>query len=482
MLVGILLSVNAKIELPRLLGDNMVLQRHAEVNLWGKSDTGKEIAVRTSWNNKAYKTKADKSGNWAVKVQTGEAGGPYSITLNDGEELILNNVLLGEVWICSGQSNMEFPICGFINQYNEGSLETIIEAKKYPDIRLFTVEKNAVDTPQDDCKGGKWLISDYASVSAFSAVAYYFGKMLHEALDVPIGLIATSWGGTRIEAWMTEESISKLPNINQTIAFSGDGPNKAAVLYNGMIHPLIRYQAKGFIWYQGESNREAYFDYKDLLTRMIALWRHLWNNDKMPFYMVQLAPYNYDGADLRSLALTVEAQTKVVAEVPHTGIAGTTDIGHQSNIHPPKKKEVGMRLAFLALQHDYGVEGLPLDAPTFKSMEVKDSLAILSFNNVSDASDAMAPNSLAGFNDIHIHSVNGFEIAGADQRFYPAKSRLLWWKNQIEVSSDSVKSPVAVRYAFKNFPKANVTTTFGIPLIPFRTDQWEIPKKEIFKQ
>lgn len=482
LLLFVITGLNAKVTFPKILCDNMVLKRNTEVNIWGKSTNKKEIRVKTSWNNKTYKGKTDSEGNWIIKVETGDAGGPYTITVDDGEEAFLNNILLGEVWICSGQSNMEFPVSGFINQPNNRSLETILESVRYPNIRMFTVERNSIDTPQEDCKGGSWLTSNYESVSSFSAVAYYFGRMLNEALDVPVGVITTNWGGSRIEAWMTKESIEELSTINQEIAFSGNrSESKASVLYNGMIHPLINYTAKGFIWYQGESNREYYFDYKELQKAQINLWRSLWKNEKMPFYFVQLAPYNYDGAEFRSLAMTIEAQTQVLAEVPYTGMASTTDLGHPSNIHPPKKKEVGQRLGFLALSNNYGVKGLPNDAPTFKSMEKSEKGLVLSFNNLAKTNDAMEPNSLAGFSENGIRSVKGFEIAGEDQIFYPASARLMWWKNQIEVSSDKVPNPVAVRYAFKNFTEANVETTFGIPLVPFRTDTWEIPTNEIFK-
>lgn len=485
-LVIFLISVTSafgKIELPLLVGDHMVLQRNTEVKLWGRSTVKKDVTITTSWNNKTYKVKTDKNGDWIATVSTGDAGGPYSITLSDGEELVLNDILLGEVWICSGQSNMEFPVCGFINQPNKGGLETILEAPKYPNIRMFAVLRNSVDEPQKDCKGGEWLTSNYQSVSSFSAVAYYFGQMLSDALDVPIGLITPNWGGSKIEAWMSEESIKNTVGINQELAFSGKGDeSKPARLFNGMIYPLINYTAKGFIWYQGESNREAYFDYKELHKSMISLWRNLWGNDKMPFYMVQLAPYNYDGAEYRSLALTVEAQMQVIAEVPYTGIAATTDLGHPSNIHPPFKKEVGQRLAFLALNHDYNIKGLPFDAPTYKSLEVTDKGIMLSFNNLSTSGNAMEPNSLAGFNEKGVSAIKGFEVAGEDKKFYPAKARFIWWQNKIEVSADEVTNPVAVRYAFKNFPEANVVTTFGIPLLPFRTDNWTIPEDEIFKK
>lgn len=485
LLIACFLAVSSafsKIELPLLVGDHMVLQRNTNVKLWGSTTLKKDVTITTSWDNKTYKVKPDKEGNWIATVSTGDAGGPYMIKISDGEELILEDVLLGEVWISSGQSNMEFPMCGFVNQPNNGGLEAILEAPKYPNIRLFTVQKNAVSEPQEDCKGGEWLVPTYESVSSFSAVTYYFGRMLNQALNIPIGLITTNWGGTKIEAWMSEESIRNTEGINQDLAFSRGGTEcDAAHLFNGMVFPLRNYTAKGFIWYQGESNRDTFFDYSKLHKSMITHWRKLWGDEKMPFYMVQLAPFNYDGPSYRSLALTIEAQNQVVSEVPYTGIAGTTDLGHPRNIHPPFKEEIGQRLAFLALSRDYNVTGLPLESPTYKSMEKTKTGLLLSFNNVSTSGNSMEPNSLAGFNDTGVMTIKGFEVAGEDKKFYPAKARFIWWKNQIEVSAEEVANPVAVRYAFTNFPEANVVTTFGIPLLPFRTDNWEIPQEEIFK-
>lgn len=467
----------AKIQLPKVLGDNMVLQQHAEVKLWGKSDSKKDIVIKTSWDDKTYKTKADGAGNWMVQVQTIEAGGPYTISFDDGDKLVLNDILLGEVWVCSGQSNMEFTIRGFIHQYTDGILGTLKQSVHYPNVRLFTVEKHSVATPQDDCKDGEWKQSSYENVLHFSAVAYYFGRMLNEALDVPVGVITTNWGGSRIETWMTEKSIQETPGINHQLAMSWEGDNsKPAALYNGMIHPIINYAAKGFIWYQGESNRDNYYDYKELMKSMINLWRAEWGDNEMPFYYVQLAPYNYDGPELRSLALTIEAQAQVLNELPHTGMASTTDIGHPTNIHPPKKQEVGERLAFLALANDYGVKGLPAASPMYESMEVKENKALLSFANMSHSAS-----SFAIFSEEGVYPVLGFEIAGADQVFYPAKAQFVWGSNKIEVFADEVKTPVAVRYAFRNYPEANVQTTYGLPLVPFRTDSWEIPANEVFK-
>lgn len=473
------LGVDAKIKLPALVDSNMVLQRNTEVKLWGEASPSKKVTITTSWNNKTYSTKADEDGKWAVKVATTDAGGPYSIVISDGEKVVLDNILLGEVWICLGQSNMEMPVCGFVNQPVEGSAQVVAEANQWPDIRMFTVPRAPSKEPLHDTKG-KWKTSSPAAVSEFSATGYFFGRMLNQVLNIPIGLITSNWGGSAIEAWMSEEVVSSLTTINQEVAHQGKGNHNAvARLYNGMIVPLQHFTSKGFIWYQGCSNRHNWFDYKELQVAFVKQLRQLWGDDEMPFYAVQLAPYKYEGDTLRSLPLVIEAQYQAMAELPKMGIAATTDIGNRSCIHPEHKKEVGDRLAWLALTNDYGIEGLPASAPTYKSMERKENKLVLSFNNLSDGS-ANDPNSIRGFYKNRYLQPKGFEVAGEDKVFYPAKASVVWWKNKIEVWSDEVPNPVAVRYAFVNFPaEANVETTYNLPLVPFRTDNWEIPAEEI---
>ena len=475
------IPVTAEIRLPAVLGDNMVLQRESEASLWGWATPRKKVRIKTSWNKKRYRVRAGSDGKWLVKVKTIGAGGPYTITISDGKKTRLENILLGEVWICSGQSNMEMPVQGFLGQPCLHAAETMREARQYPDIRLFTVQRDSTDIPKDDCKG-EWLLSDPKSVGAFSAVGYYFGRCLNQYLGVPIGLITTNWGGTNIEAWMSPESNKKLGVDEEYTKKNWDEYYlPCSVLYNGMVLPIANYTAKGFIWYQGESNRGNYKEYADMQAEMIRQWREVWGNDKMPFYITQIAPYRYSGAEKRRSALLVENQIKATTMVPNCAMASTTDVGTYSLIHEPDKLSVGERLAWLALARDYGIEGVPAEAPTYKSMEVKDGKAVISFNNLCEPNDQSDPRSFSWLDDQGqvVRSVKGFEIAGTDKKFHPAKARLLWSDNQVEVWSEDVKDPVAVRYCFNNYSETNLKTTLGQPVVPFRTDDWEIPAEEI---
>ena len=476
------LAAKAEVKLPSVLGSGMVLQRNTEVNLWGTADNGKTVTVETSWNNAKYKVNADENGAWSLKVTTGEAGGPYTITFSDGKKkTVLEDVLLGEVWICGGQSNMEMPVCGFMNQPVEGCVDVIMNAGDYPGIRMFTVARCSTNEPQSDCKG-EWRHSTPAAVSEFSATAYFFGLTLYKMLRIPVGLVTSNWGGSTIETWMSKESIASIEGINHEFisTWKGDA-SEPGRLYNGMILPIVNYTAKGFIWYQGCSNRKNWFDYKELQIGLIKLWRKMWGNDKMPFYLTQLAPYRYEGDNLRSLPLVIEAQYQAAAALENVAVAATTDLGHPTCIHPAKKRQVGQRLAYLALAKDYGIEGVPAPAPTYKSMELVDGNKLLvSFNNLSAPYQFNAANSLVGFGENSTLRMHGFEIAGADGVFYPATSHIKWWQNKITVFSDKVAEPVAVRYAFKNYcPEANVRTNYDMPLVPFRTDNWEIPADQI---
>ncbi|MDE7126362.1 MAG: sialate O-acetylesterase [Bacteroidales bacterium] len=472
----------AEIRLPSILGSNMVLQRNVDVNLWGTASAGKTVTAKTSWDGRRYRTKADEAGRWCITVSTGEAGGPYTISISDGAELLLENILLGEVWICAGQSNMEMPLCGFMYQPVENSSEHILYSiSETPGIRLFNVPRVHSAEPQEDC-GGEWQLSCPRNVSTFSAVGYLFGKVLTKAMDgIPVGLISANWGGSRIECWMTEESIDSTPGINHALAKSGTYVTSAPQwLYNGLIHPIKDFKAKGIIWYQGCSNRHNWFDYKNLMVSLVKLWRECWQDEDMPFYFTQLAPYTYDGADFRSLPLVIEAQYQALAELRHSGIAATTDLGSRTCIHPSKKYEVAARLAYLALANDYGIDGVPRPAPTYKAMEpVNDerrgNMLLLSFNNLSARHSWNEPDSFMAYREEGCPPPGGFEITGEDKVWYPAKASYRWWENKIEVWSENVKNPVAVRYAFRNFPEdANVKTTMGQPLAPFRTDDWDI--------
>lgn len=476
LICGFCSNLFAELQLPSILSSNMVLQQNTTVNLWGKASPGKDVQVVISWDNKQYITSADKEGKWNLKVNTIAAGGPYVIHFtSNGQEIVLDNVLLGEVWICGGQSNMEMPVTGFMQQPVENCMDAVLDATQYPNIRMFTVSKQSSEIPLYDC-GAQWQTANPESVAKFSAVGYFFGKTLARVLNIPIGLITPNWGGSNIETWMTEESINQIEGIDHTMAKSGTSENSSVQrLYNGMILPICNFTAKGFIWYQGESNRKNWFDYKKLQIALVDLWRESWGDDKMPFYLTQLAPYRYEGDNLRSLAMIIESQYQAAEEIPYSGVAATTDLGNPTCIHPQKKYEVGLRLAYLALANDYGVRGLPAPAPTFKSMERKEKKLILSFNNVSEKYEWNEPDSFKGYLPEGYVTPKGFEIAGNDSVFYTARGNYVWWENKIEVWSDEVPEPVAVRYAFMNYcAEANVMTTVGQPLVPFRTDKWNV--------
>ena len=463
------LNVFAKVKLPAILGDNMVLQQQSKANLWGWGTPLKNIIITPSWNGKKYIAKADKEGRWLIQVETPVAGNnPYSIEINDGEVLKLNNILIGEVWISAGQSNMEMPIHGFYGQPVAGGMNEAFDANQYPNIRIFTVGRKPMPDPQDDCEGS-WLTSTPQNVADFSAVSYFFGKNLNKILNIPIGLITANCGGTGIESWMSMDAIKGTLGIDQELAMKPINNWESTIptrLYNGMINPITKYTSKGFLWYQGESNQHNYFDYDKLMKSMVDLWRKEWGNPDMPFYYVQLVPFTFDGVDKISLPLTIEAQYKALMQIPNAGIAATTDLGHATAIHPPHKKEVGDRLSALALKHTYGINVLP-DAPVIDKVNFEGEKVVLTFKNIADYTP-WAQGSFSYFTG----ELKGFEISGDDRKFYPAKATHIENQNRIEVSCEQVSHPVAVRYAFRNFHDANVVTTEGQPLVPFRTDNW----------
>ena len=455
----------AEVTLPSLMGDGMVLQRNSQVNLWG-SATGSTVKVETSWDGRKYSVKSDSDGSWRVQVSTPDAGGPYRITFNDGQKIVLDNVLIGEVWICSGQSNMEMPVGGWDHQRVNGSAETIRAATSTPLVRMFTVKRNNADEPQETCEG-EWKTSTPAAVRYFSAAAYYFGKTLSEYLpDVPIGLIATDWGGTPIEAWMSTGALEATPGINLQLAKSHRWYEvRTGQLFNGMIYPLRKYKARGFIWYQGEANLNAAVDYPALTVSMVNEWRELWGDPDMPYYLVQIAPHAYGNPAADALPRFVEQQYRIPSLLPHSAVAPTTDIGHCDCIHPPFKQEVGERLAWLALARDYGISDLPV-APEYKGMKIEGSAVRLSFKRGGGAGDG-----LMCFGPQRKLELKGFEVAGADRVWHDAVAEIERKTNDILVSSPEVPHPAAVRYAFRNWPEdANVTTDNGLPLPMFRTD------------
>lgn len=473
------IQASGKVRLPSLIGDGMVLQQNTDVTIWGWASPGQRISVKTSWGKEKYRTVAAADSTWEVKVRTIAAGGPYKIIISDGEKTELEDILLGEVWLCGGQSNMEMPLGGFMNQPVEGSAEAVTEASSYPQIRLFTVKKKSCGELQEDC-GGKWLRSCPESAADFSAVGYFFGRTLSETLGgVPVGLISSNWGGSRIETWMTEKKIREIEGIHHDIALGGKESNQIPqALFNGMIWPLHRFTMKGIIWYQGCSNTHNWFDYDRLMVALTELWRDVWENDDMPFYYVQIAPYKETGAENTDFPMVMEAQMKALARIPHSGIAGTADLGEKDCVHIRKKLKVAQRLAWLALANDYGIRGLPRPAPTFSRFDYADddrSRMVLHFDNLCGNRTWFEPDSFDTFKNGRTKTPGGFEVAGEDRVWHKAEAAFGKYNNMIQVWSDEVEHPVAVRYAFHNFcPEANIVTTYGQPLLPFRTDDWPV--------
>lgn len=449
--------VKAEVKLPAVFGDHMVLQQQTDAAIWGTASPSKNVSVKTSWDGKSYSTRADNNGNWKLKVKTPAAGGPYSIVISDGKEVKLNDVLIGEVWICSGQSNMEMPVKGFRNQPVIGSNKTIATSANRS-IRLITVTKNTSLSPLDNFEG-KWMECVPENVANFSATAYYFGRMLQEALDVPVGLINSSWGGTRIEPWMSENGIRKfdfvpVPDKNQTGKLS---PQTPTVLYNAMIKPMVGFALRGGIWYQGESNRNEYKQYEKLMPGLIQNWREEWGIGDFSFYYMQIAPYVYgNGANS---ALLREAQLKASTAIPNIGMACLMDVGEATCIHPANKELGGERLAYLALANTYGKKGFEYSGPVLKEMTIEGSIVKLSFNHANTGLTTYGK------------ELTNFKVAGENKRFYPATATLTG--TGISLVSPMVDKPVAVRYAFDDFVVGELFNTDGFPASSFRTDDWE---------
>ncbi|HEY4289430.1 MAG TPA: sialate O-acetylesterase [Puia sp.] len=452
------LSAWAEVELPAVIADSMVLQQKAEVALWGTAKSRSKVTVIPSWSNKPYSVISDADGKWRVLVTTPAAGGPYTISFDDGKKRVLKNILIGEVWICSGQSNMEMPVKGFINQPVLHSGEILMDSRN-PQIRLFRLERALSRKPGSNCKATSWEEAGPMSVKEFSAVGYQYAKILQEKLKVPVGMIMTTWGGTVIEAWMNKHSLAAFPDIKVLTETDTTKINKnePAVLFNAMINPLVGYGIKGVIWYQGEQNRVNPQIYDRLMAGMVKEWREIWKCGDWPFYYVQIASYGYNDK-LGPAAPLREAQQKALSEIPHSGMAVSIDAGEEKSIHPANKTVISQRLAYWALANTYEWVGLPYASPFFKSMKIRRDTVMVALDNVV--------NGLTSFGK----PIEAFELAGEDKRFFPARARIV--SRGIQLLSDSVKMPVAVRYAYKDWVKAELYNTEGLPVAPFRTDSW----------
>lgn len=450
--------LRADTQLAGIFTHHMVLQRNTEVNVWGTDQPGQSIRLVATWGASAT-AETDADGNWRLKLATPEAGGPYTIEVQGSSNLELSDVLIGEVWLCSGQSNMEMPVKGYRNQPVLGSNEARIGSIQ-DEIRLFHFPHNAQLTPQDSIKG-RWLVSSPAKVGDFSATAYFFAKKLQQALGVPIGLVHSSWGGSSAEAWTDRETLLV---YDPEISIPTEMPERVvfqapSVLYNGMIHPLVGYTIRGAIWYQGEANISRYRTYAQLITDMVTSWRKEWDQGDFPFYFVQIAPYGYQEG--HPTAFQREAQAHTVDVLSNSGMAVTLDIGDCRNIHPADKQTVGDRLAYVALVKTYGMDGLAYSGPVYQSMEVTGDKRIkLSFDHTE--------NGLATFGN----TLSGFQIAGSDRVFKDAQATIN--RDQtVSVWSEQVPEPVAVRYAFENCPEGTLFNNAQLPASSFRTDNWE---------
>lgn len=449
----------AKVVLPSMFADGMVIQRETTARLWGTANKGAKVTVSPSWTDKTYTAQADKEGHWQAEIATPEAGGPYTLTIDDGERLVISNILSGELWLCSGQSNMEMTLKGYKSQPVEGAISDILSSAD-AELRMFTLKRNSRIAPVDTVYG-RWSEASPTTVRDFSATAYYFGRALRRALGVPVGLVVAAWGGSACEAWMKSDWLKAFPDVKIPVTKEDvwSKNRTPTVLYNGMLHPLIGMAMRGVIWYQGEDNVSRHTTYADLLSTMIGGWRAEWGIGEFPFYYCQIAPFDYPRInwDYNSAFLR-EQQTKVELSTPNTAMAVLMDTGLEYGIHPRKKREAGERLALLALKNTYGNTNVP-EFARYKDVVFNNDTAVISFEKSKE---------WVYFD--HGTTSELFEIAGEDRVFHPAKA---WTaNNKVYVKSDEVPAPVAVRYAFKNWADGDLFCD-GLPLSSFRTDDWD---------
>ncbi len=457
------MTLFAELKLPFFFSDGMVLQQEMQVPIWGKATPGASIQVFTFWNLSNYKTTADSRGDWKIKVQTPKASGPYRIVIKENKlSLTIKDVMIGEVWILAGQSNMEMPMQGFRDQPVDGSNDEILNAGTY-NVRWFKVSRASTTVPLDTIKPYNWKSAAPDNLAEMSATGWFFAKTLSKHLKATIGVISCNYGGSSAEAWMRPEALAefgdyKIVKPGEKISTSSQIPT---TLYNGMLHPLMGYGIHGVVWYQGESNFTKPERYEKVFPKLVQDWRQLWDQGAFPFYYVQIAPFNYPGLKDTSYvnsAYLRDVQRKVEAVIPNSGMVVLLDGGDSSCIHPRTKHLPGQRLAMLALANTYGMKSIGFASPKYKSLEVKGSEILLSFDD--------APLGLSTFGK----ALTSFEIAGEDRVFHPATAKIVGGK--VVVSAKEVMLPVAVRYAFKDYVVGTLFGTNGFPVSSFRTDNW----------
>jgi len=486
----------SSVKLPSVISDNMVLQQNKEVKVWGWAKAGEKVEVKIG--NLVLNTEADKDGKWVVKFNGFPAGKVYKITIRgENNKVEVKNIIFGEVYLASGQSNMEFRLRG-----DKFSKEEIPEAN-FSEIRFFDVKNKTATEPLSDVEG-KWVICSPETAGRFPAVAYYFAKNIHKKLNVPVGIIESDWGGTPVEAWMSPEVLKKtgefenfkkqwekilknwtpekekkyredrrkwwkerkkaikegrkIPPRPKTV-IGPLSPHRPSNLYNGMIHPLTNYTIRGVIWYQGESNAGRPLLYRKLFPAMIVDWREKWEY-QFPFLFVQLPNYlkkQSSPEEKSNWALLRESQLYTLKTVPETGMAITIDLGEENNIHPKNKRDVGYRLSLIALAKIYG-EKIEYSGPIYKNMKIEGNKIRIYFEHTDGGLFANGG------------KLKGFVIAGEDKKFKWADAKIE--ENTVIVWNEEVKNPVAVRYDWANNPPGNLYNKAGLPASPFRTDNW----------
>lgn len=458
----------AQLRVASLIGDNMILQQQADARLWGWAPAQSHVRVTPSWSDEAVSVKADDDGRWELTVQTPQASFvPYTIDITAANDSIeISNVLVGEVWFASGQSNMEMPLKGFGGCCVKEGIQEAIEARNYPHVRMFTVPLRQSYTPQPTCEG-QWAMPTFENAMKMSATAWFFAKNMSQVLNVPVGIVNCSYGGSTVESWLPAEILQQYPDVS----LKREDIEKAVpwerqlLMYNGMFVAAHRYTVKGIIWYQGCSNVGRHQTYAERLATMVDHWRGQMQLGDIPFYYVEIAPYDYDSPSQDGKAAYLrEAQYKAQKLITNSAMVSTNDLVEsyeRFNIHPRRKAEVGWRLSYVALHKTYGMTDICCQGPTYNGdFSVEDGEAYVGFDNLQ-------------MGICRNYELKGFEVAGADKVFYPADSVWIKWQtNHAVVSSKKVPQPVAVRYCFGDFMPGTLIGGNELPAVPFRTDEW----------
>ncbi len=463
----------ADVTLPNVVGKGMVLQRDLPVPIWGWADAGEEVTVSFAGQTKS--TKAGDDGKWMVKLDPLKANkNASSLSVAGKNKISIDDVLVGEVWICSGQSNMEWTVSRALNPQEESA------AADHPLIRLFNVPGHTTSPVPQEKGLGSWTACTPKTAPGFSAVGYFFGRRLQKELDVPVGLVGSNWGGTRIEPWTTLAGFESVPELGkiaeQVKGYKADtkvGGGSPSAIYNSMVHPLAPFAMRGGIWYQGESNGSEGVTYYQKKHALVNGWRKVFQNKDLAFYWVQLANFRSENPKAEGgdgWAKLREAQTKAL-DIPGTGMAVITDIGAANDIHPKNKQDVGWRLAQWALHQTYDKKELVPAGPLVKGQKVEGNSIRLSFDHVGKGLMVGKKVGLEPTAEVKDGKLEHFAIAGADKKWFWAEATIDG--DTVVVKSTDVAAPVAVRYGFTMNPaKANLYNKEGIPASPFRTDEW----------